>query len=176
MGSFRDIGWLGTYHLPKVSEKSGWKKRVKRVFWCFLRKMSGKSVFPETMFPMGTDHLHGKTANSGCEIKFFAPFRLRCFRKHELWFKASRPRCNSVGFIYVLVLFRLCGYILCSGSFDLHHRVKFYSFVFIHKIFIRVVCVNSEHAPSVLLKYHDFNWRCSFACRQSTSQIIQEER
>ena len=33
------------------------KQRVKRVFWCFLRKMSGISVFPvfpETMFPMGT--------------------------------------------------------------------------------------------------------------------------
>ena len=88
------------------------KKRVKRVFLCFLRKMSGISVFPETMFPMGTDHLHGKTANSGCEIKFFAPFRLGCFRRHELWFKASRPRCNSVGFLYVLVLFSLCGYTL----------------------------------------------------------------
>ena len=60
------------------------KQRVKRVFWCFLRKMSGISFFPETVFPMGTDHLHGKTANSGCEIKFFAPFRLGCFRKHEL--------------------------------------------------------------------------------------------
>ena len=32
------------------------KQRVKRVFWCFLRKMSGISVFPvfpETVFPMG---------------------------------------------------------------------------------------------------------------------------
>ena len=41
--------------------------------------------------------------------------------------------------------------ILCSGSFDLPYRVKFYSFVFIHKIFIRVVCVIGEHPPGGVL-------------------------
>ena len=34
-------------------------------------------------------------------------------------------------------------YILCSGSF--FHHVKFYSFILMHKIFTRVVCVNGKH-------------------------------
>ena len=35
--------------------------------------------------------------------------------------------------------------ILCGGKFS--HHFKFYTFMFMHKISIRVVCVNGKHAP-----------------------------
>ena len=41
--------------------------------------------------------------------------------------------------------------ILCSGSFS--HHAKFYSFMFMHKISSRMVCVNCRHPPGFLKKY-----------------------
>ena len=49
----------------------------------------------------------------------------------------------------VFLLFLACSAdldILCSGSF--YHHVKFDSFIFMHKIFTRVVCVNGKHPIS----------------------------
>ena len=38
--------------------------------------------------------------------------------------------------------------ILCSGLFS--HQVKFYSFIFLHKISTWVVCVNGKHPYDIL--------------------------
>ena len=99
--------------------------------------------FPGKMFPLGT--YHGKTENSGCKIKCFAPSRLRSVRKHKLWFKAKH-----FSFLHLSPV-QLCGYTLQRVVWPPPPR-QIYSFVFIHKIFIREVCVDGEHAPSVLLK------------------------
>jgi len=78
---------VGTYYLPKVYDKSGWKRDETR----FLGFSSGKCpeatehlFFRKECFRWVLNHLHRKTGNSGCEIKFFAPFRMGGFRKHEL--------------------------------------------------------------------------------------------
>ena len=46
----------------------------------------------------------------------------------------------------IFLLFLVCSAdlgILFSGQFP--HHVKFYSFMFLHKIFTRVVCVNGKY-------------------------------
>ena len=70
--------------------------------------------------------------NFGWKNKWFAHFRLGRFRK--LGFDLRRP-CNAdLG-------------ILCSGSFS--HYGKSYSFMFLHKISTRVVCVNGKHPSNI---------------------------
>ena len=51
----------------------------------------------------------------------------------------------------IFLLFLVCSaelVVLCNASFS--HQVKFYSFVFMHNISTRVVCVNGKHAWSLL--------------------------
>ena len=46
----------------------------------------------------------------------------------------------------IFLLFLVCSaklVVLCNVSFS--HQVKFYSFVFMHNISTRVVCVNGKH-------------------------------
>ena len=70
------------------------------------------------------------------------------FRKHQklwavIWGNA------------VFLLFLACSAdldILCSGLF--YHHVKFDSFIFMHKIFTRVVCVNGKHPISPSGHFH----------------------
>ena len=50
----------------------------------------------------------------------------------------------------IFLLFLVCSaelVVLCNASFS--HQVKFYSFVFMHNISTRVVCVNGEHPWSL---------------------------
>ena len=55
----------------------------------------------------------------------------------------------------VFLLFLACSAdldILCSGSF--YHHVRFDSFIFMHKISTRVVCVNGKHPISNYGHFH----------------------
>ena len=50
----------------------------------------------------------------------------------------------------IFLLFLVCSaelVVLCNASFS--HQVKFYSFMFMHNISIRVVCVNGKHPLSL---------------------------
>ena len=50
----------------------------------------------------------------------------------------------------IFLLFLVCSaelVVLCNASFS--HQVKFYSFVFLHNISTRVVCVNGKHPWSL---------------------------
>ena len=113
---------VGTYHLPKVNDKSSWKE-MKHVFVVFPAEnvreqrnicLSGK------MFPLGT--YHGKTGNSSCKWNV----------SHlPVWEASENLGCDFSCFYLSPVQLM---WIYSSGSFHLPHRVKFYSFVFIRKI------------------------------------------
>ena len=62
------------------------------------------------------------------------------------WEASENMDCDLRGgnFCTLFSLFCCFGYFIhCSGSFS--HHVKFYSFIFIHKISTRVICVNGKH-------------------------------
>ena len=65
------------------------------------------------------------------------PFRLGSFRKYGLWFEGIQY------FSTLLVCSAYSDTDIAMGS-SLHH-VKFHSFMFMHKIFTQVVCINGNH-------------------------------
>ena len=73
-------------------------------------------------------------------MKWLAPFRFESVygKRQKLW----AVICGDA----IFQLFLVCSAVLdirCSRSF--FHLVKFYTFIFMHKISTRVVCVNVEH-------------------------------
>ena len=77
-----------------------------------------------------TYYLHGKTGNSGCTIKWLAPFRFEGSENMD----CDLRRCKVCSAVLD---------ILCGGSFS--HHVKFSSFIFIPRISRRVVFVKDKH-------------------------------
>ena len=76
----------------------------------------------------------------GWKMKWLAPFRFESVygKRQKLW----AVICGDA----IFQLFLVCSAVLdirCSRSF--FHLVKFYTFIFMHKISTRVVCVNVEH-------------------------------
>ena len=89
--------------------------------------------FRKNINTKGTSHVHGKH----WKFKWFPPFR---FRKYGLWFEAIDA---------IFLQFLVCEAdldILRNGLLSQH--VKFYNFMFMHKISTRVVCLNGEHRKS----------------------------
>ena len=76
----------------------------------------------------------------GWKMKWLAPFRFESVygKRQKLW----AVICGDA----IFQLFLVCSAVLdirCSRTF--FHLVKFYTFIFMHKISTRVVCVNVEH-------------------------------
>ena len=83
--------------------------------------------------------------NSGWKIKWFVPFRLGSLRKYGLWFEGD----------ITFPLFFVCSAdldVFCSGLFS--HHVKFYSFMFMQKVYTRMVCVNGKNPQSCCVILH----------------------
>ena len=108
-----------------------------------IRSSTSKSdiLFFRANKALGANILHqgylpsqGEIGNSGWKIKWFAPFRMESFTKYGLQFEATE-------FFYSLWSVTL---ISISLQRVVSHLVKFYSFMFMHKISSRVVCVNRK--------------------------------
>ena len=63
--------------------------------------------------------------------------------------------------------------ILCSGSF--YHHVKFDSFIFMHKISSRVVCVNGKHPISPYLFWKQILKKQNIAYTKNCQEFLASQ-
>ena len=69
--------------------------------------------------------------------------------RHSVWEASENMSCDLMRCSFSTIFF-------CNRSFP--HRVKFYSFMFMHKISTRVVCVNSKHSMSSHSQKSNLQW------------------
>ena len=111
--------------------RNHWKQE-KSACTCIVYSQLNAPAFNSNsvLMTQGSYHLYREMENSTWKVKWYVSLHLGCFRKYGMWFEERQFfHSFSSGSVHLDIFW--------GGSYS--HHIRFYSFMFMHKIFTQVV-------------------------------------